>query len=460
MIDWQMSERHNLPVVPVIDEFAKMTVGDDTVVPGIKGKKTLEARAAIVEWIKKEGLMEKEETMTQNISTAERTGAIVEPLPKLQWFIAVNKEFEHAGKDGKKGKVTLKSLMHDTVANKQTDILPERYERVYFNWINNLADWCISRQIWYGHRIPVWYKGEETYVGLEAPAGEGWTQDSDTLDTWFSSGLWTFSTLGWPDETADLKTYHPTTLLETGYDIIFFWVARMILMSQYLLGETPFKTVYLHGLVRDKDNKKISKSLGNNIDPLDMIAKYGADAVRMSLITGNGPGNDTKMSEDKIKAQKNFANKIWNATRFVMLSNKDYDVANPPAESALDADDKATLDELNATIADITKEIDAYHLYLAAEKLYHYFWHTFADVIIERSKKKIYAAEAADATEALIASKRSAQYILHTILTTSLKALHPFMPFITEEIWSLISSSGAKNENGMLMIQKWPGAEK
>src|SRR3989338_302658 len=297
-----------------------MTVGDDRLL----GKKTMEARETIVEWLKAESLLEKEEVIKQNISTAERTGGIIEPLPKLQWFIDVDKAFtlQHSEIKGIKSgsKVTLKDIMRIAVENGQIKIIHDYFSKTYFHWIDNLGDWCISRQIWYGHRIPVWYKGDERYCGVEDPKGEGWIQDEDTLDTWFSSGLWTFSTLGWPDETQDLKTYHPTTILETGYDILFFWIARMVLMSTYLLGDIPFQNVYLHGLVRDKDGNKISKSLGNNLDPLQVIAEYGADAMRMSLIVGTGPGNDSRISPEKLKAYKHFANKLWNIARFIIQS--------------------------------------------------------------------------------------------------------------------------------------------
>ena len=302
-IDAEIAGRHNLPTKQVINEYAKMTVGDERIL----NKKTTDARVVIAECLKNEGLMKEEVETTQNISTAERTGGIIEPLPKLQWFINVNKQITD------RGNKTLKELMLEAVRSGGVNIIPDRFEKVYYNWIENLRDWCISRQLWYGHRIPVWYrvksqndhttsKGEEIYCGVEAPDGEGWEQDSDTLDTWFSSGLWTFSTLGWPDLNApDFKTYHPTSMLETAHDIIFFWVARMILMSTYLLGEIPFKTVYLQGVVRDAQGRKMSKSLGNAMDPLEVSAKYGTDAVRMSLIVGTGPGNDTKMSEDKIR---------------------------------------------------------------------------------------------------------------------------------------------------------------
>ncbi len=438
MVDYEIAQRHGLPIKQVIDEYAKMTTEN------LKGKKTTEARELVAQWLRDNGLMIEEKEISQNVSTAERTGGIVEPLPKLQWFINVNKEFEYPHENLphiKKGeKVTLKKLMLSVIENKDINILPDRFEKVYMNWVENLRDWCISRQIWYGHRIPVWYKDEEIYCGEEAPTGDGWTQDPDTLDTWFSSGLWTFSTLGWPKSTKDLKNYHPTKILETGYDILFFWVARMILMSTYAVGQIPFETVYLHGLVRDKDGKKISKSLGNNIDPLEVISKYGADAMRMALLIGTGPGNDSKMSDDKIKAYKLFANKIWNITRYVLTSTENWDGSKP---EKLSEDDAKNISELNDLIADITKDMDAYRFYLAGEKLYHYIWHTFADKIIEESKEKLKSED--------FDTVASAQYALRHILETSLTLLHPFMPFITEEIWSNI-----KTDNKMLMVTSWP----
>ena len=308
----------------------------------------------------------------------------------------------------------------------------------------NLRDWCISRQIWYGHRIPVWYKGDEIYCGLEAPKGDGWKQDEDTLDTWFSSGLWTFSTLGWPDE-KEFKAhreYHPTTILETGSDILFFWVARMILMSTYLLGEVPFKTVYLHGLVRDTKNRKISKSLGNNIDPLDMIAKYGADAVRMSLIVGVGPGNDSKIDEQKIKAYKLFSNKLWNIARFI-FENTAGEAIEPGFKDYSETDAKLR-DERHAFMEEITKEMDEYKFYIVAEKLYHYAWHELADKILEESKKIFKEGSEKD-------KKSCKQFLLHT-LDKLLRALHPFMPYITEEIWSDMPREG----KSLLIVEEWP----
>jgi valyl-tRNA synthetase len=415
--------------VQVINEYAKMMVGGENLI----GKKVGDARETIVQWLRDEGLMEKEEDVNQNVSTAERTGAIIEPLPKLQWFINVNKPIaSHNGK-------SLKELMLAPVREGKINIMPEHFERVYFHWVENLRDWCISRQIWYGHRIPVWYKGDEIFAGVEAPEGDGWTQDEDSLDTWFSSGLWTFSTLGWPNkDAADFKTYHPTTVLETGYDILPFWVARMILMSTYLLNEIPFKTVYFHGLVRDEKGRKMSKSLGNIVDPLTLIDKHGTDALRMAMIVGVGPGNDSNLGEDKIKAYSKFANKLWNITRFVLENTQGVDYAALPE---MDTEDAATYAEFEALLKEITKEMDEYKFYLVAEKLYHYAWHTFADVIIERSKNKI--------TEN---SSTSAQALLAKTLPTLLRALHPFMPFVTEELWSLIPAS----EGRMLMVEKWP----
>lgn len=442
-IDWDMADRHNISHRPqVINEYAKMTVDGR-----LSGLKVDAARAAVVEWLTEEGLLEKEEVITQNIATAERTGGIIEPLPKLQWWIAVNKKFtlKHSEIPGVAAgsEVTLKELMIATVENGGADIFPERFKRVYFNWITNLNDWCISRQIWFGHRIPVWYRGEELYCGIRAPEGEGWEQDSDTLDTWFSSGLWSFSTLGWPEQTADLKTYHPTTVLETGYDILFFWVARMILMSTYHTGQVPFKNVYLHGLVRDEKGKKMSKSLGNVIDPLTMIEKYGADATRLSLIIGAAPGNDMPLSENKVKGYKNFANKVWNISRFVLTHTIEADTTTIPTLSARDEEILATL---RTTVTDVSSEIEKFNLYLAGEKAYHYIWGELADVVLEESKL-ILAGEDVQA-------KLARQHVLIECLTTSLKLLHPFMPFVTETIWQELPEQMKDSE--LLMVAKWP----
>ena len=426
-IDWEIADRHELShEVIVINEYAKMTVAGR-----LADKKTTEARDLVVEWLKSEGLLEKEEDATQNISTAERTGGIIEPLPKLQWFVEVNKKVPGRGK-------TLKELMLEPVRGGDIQIIPEHFEKTYFHWIENLRDWCISRQIWYGHRIPVWYKGEEITVG-EAPTGEGWVQDEDTLDTWFSSGLWTFSTLGWPEQTDDFKTYHPTDLIETGYDILFFWIARMILMTEFAIGTIPFKTIYLHGLVRDAQGRKMSKSLGNNLDPLDVTAKFGADAARMALIVGNTPGTDMRMSEDKIKGYKHFSNKLWNIARFILENTKETD-----PNASLTIDDTALLSACETMTAEVTRDIEEYRIYLAAEKIYHYTWHELADKILEGSKPIFAGTDTA--------ARASRTRLLLTLLDRVLRLLHPFMPFITEEIWQSMPTKDTE----FLMIATWP----
>lgn len=433
-IDWEMGERHGLPHPQVINEYAKMSV------PGsrVDGKKVGEAREMVVEWLRGEGLLEKEESIRQNVATAERTGGVIEPLPKLQWFIAVNKPIKERG-----GK-TLKELLLEPVRDGRISIVPEHFDKTYFHWIENLRDWCISRQIWYGHRVPVWYRGEEVAVG-EEPSGDGWTQDEDTLDTWFSSGLWTFSTLGWPEETRDLARFHPTDILETGHDILFFWVARMILMTQFALGDIPFRTIYLHGIVRDAKGQKFSKSLGNGIDPVEVAAKFGADAVRMALVVGNTPGTDTRMSEDKIKAYKLFANKLWNVSRFVYENAEGADPAAPLME-----EDELILRELDALVADAALDIEEHRIYLAAEKLYHFVWDRFAAVVLEESKAVLGSHDRpSEASPEAIASRKA---LLLSLLSRSLKALHPFMPFVTEEIWA-----SHPERKDFLMVEEWPG---
>ena len=441
MIDSEMGQKNNLPVIQVIDEKARMMVGDERIL----GKKVTEAREIIVAWLKSEGLLEMEEDIKQNISTAERTGGIIEPLPKLQWFVAVNKPFEIKNseisniKTGQK--TTLKEIMRNTVESGQINMIPEYFTKTYFHWVDKLNDWCISRQIWYGHRIPVWYKGNEIYCDIEAPTGDGWTQDEDTLDTWFSSAMWTFSTLGWPEKTKDFMFFHPTDVLETGYDILPFWVARMILMTGYVLGTIPFRTVYFHGMVRDTKGRKMSKSLGNNIDPVDMASKFGTDAERISLTIANTPGTDFKISEDKIRSYKNFANKIWNITRFILESTKD--TKFDPIFDEYSEADKELIGDRDDFVADITTDMNEFRFYMASEKIYHYAWHTLADIILENSKKVF-----SEGSEIEKISRK--QFLLGT-LRTILLVLHPFMPFVTEEIWQSI------NENkSILMIEKWP----
>ncbi len=447
--DSQIAQRHKLKSKQVIDEYARISVKDSP----FSKKNIKSARIAIVEKLKEDNLLVKEEKITQNIAKAERTGGIIEPLPKMQWFIDVNKEFSFPHSSfsfvRKKEKTTLKKLMKLAVSKKQIVIVPQRFEKVYFHWIDNLRDWCISRQIWFGHQIPAYYCNQKVHIGEEPSDKKDWIQDTDTLDTWFSSGLWTFSTLGWPEKTEDLKNYHPTSVLETGYDIIFFWVARMILMTTVLMGEIPFRHVYLHGMVRDEKGRKMSKSLGNSINPTEMLEKYGTDALRMSLIINSAPGNDTKISEAKIKAQKHFANKIWNASRFVLsVLPKEKKELNQIISGSVPLVERDALWEkrLLKHIKEVSQKIEKFRFDLAAEKIYHFFWHTFADVVIEESKKSINEGEDKERISAL--------QNLYFQLVEQLKIIHPFMPFITEEIWSLIPKSAGKEK--LLMVEKWP----
>ncbi len=460
-VDYEIAQRHNLPLKTVINEFAKMTVKSEL----LQGKKTSEARLIVADWLRQQGLMEKEEDTTQNLSKAQRTGGVIEPLPKLQWFINVNKKFKAKGnkltgiKDGEE--ITLKELMVRVVKNKQIEIMPERFEKIYYHWIDNLRDWCISRQIIYGHQIPVWYRpapsspsegrtqerSNEIYCNITPPKEEGWTQDTDTLDTWFSSGLWTFSTLGWPNQTEDFKMFHPTSVMMPGYEILFFWVARMILMSGFLLGDIPFHKVYLHGIVRDKQGRKFSKSLNNGVDPLEMISKYGTDALRFALVFGAAPGNDVMFDEQKIKGMKHFANKLWNISRYILMnitiSNSQFQISNLEPQTQADTE---ILAKLEATIKSVTKNLDSYNLHEAAQEIYQFTWREFADIYLEASKAQLNNEE----------QKANTQTILTHSLIQILKLLHPFMPFITEHIWGLMQEQGLLDKNDLLIISNWP----
>lgn len=451
MIDAEIAERHKLEMKPVINEFAKMTVGGEL----LEGKKTAEARGLVVDWLREQNLLISEEPIKQNVATAERTGGIIEPLPKLQWFLAVNKPFlmPHAGLDGIKEhqEVTLKQLMKHVVDTKQINITPDYFTKTYTHWVDNLHDWCISRQIWFGHQIPVWYKGSamsptDIYCGIDAPPSDGWIQDEDTLDTWFSSGLWTFSTLGWPNETDDLKTFHPTDILETGYDILPFWVMRMILMTTYHVGQIPFKTVFLHGLVRDEKNRKMSKSLGNIIDPLDMIAKYGTDALRFALVFNTAPGTDMALAEDKIKGMKHFGNKLWNIARFV-LANIDSDTPKIKYQTITPADELMRSKLLSSKL-ETQEYMEKMQLHSAAQTLYDFVWKEFADVYIEASKAQLLDE----------ATKANTQAILLQSLIQSLKLLHPFMPFLTEVLWQELHKAKLVEEP-LLMVTAWPDSK-
>lgn len=625
-IDFEIAQRHTLDMEQVINERGLLL----PIAGEFAGQHIKKARPMVLEKLRAKGLLVKtEENYVHNVATNSRGGETIEPQIKLQWFVDVNKKFKipHSEIPGiaSGSETSLKELMRRAVDSGAVKIAPDRFERVYYNWIDNLRDWCISRQIWYGHRIPVWYclnckheavdaevksrwfvvrhgqtesnekeiveghsnsplteqgrkqaqaaaaqlknqdigliiasdlgrcKETAEIIGREIGAevifdaelrersmgdAEGLTykerkdtfgsyyaayeeapgniesskkleeriakafakhksthghknvvivshgsairmltkrirnltfeeakarpaisnaevlsldilkapcpkcgndlfeQDSDTLDTWFSSGLWTFSTLGWPNATSDLQTYHPTSVLETGYDILFFWVARMILMTGFCLGTVPFRNVYLHGLVRDGQGRKMSKSLGNIIDPLTMIEKYGADAARLSLIVGASPGNDVKLSEDRVRGYKHFANKIWNITRFVLENSDGPKVTLTPA-------DRKLIDETNAIAKTVSENIDNFRLDIAADAVYHFVWHRFADEIIEESKPILKAGGAA---------AESRRHALYAILDTSLRLLHPFMPFVTEAIWQELPNK----ESAMIMVAKWP----
>jgi valyl-tRNA synthetase len=443
--DFALAEKYKLDKEQIIDKYGKLLpIADEFV-----GMKITDAREKIVEKLKTKGLLVSiDENYVNRVATAERTGGIIEPQIMLQWFMDVNKPVKI--RDNK----TLKDLMREPFEKGEIKIIPEYFSKTYFHWIDNLHDWCISRQIWYGHRIPVWYHepicipkiGKEDQIGkcleiivnAEKPickyCDANYIQDEDTLDTWFSSGLWTFSTLGWPEKTKDLATFHPTDVLETGYEILFFWVARMVLMSQYALGEIPFKNVFLHGTVRDAKGRKMSKSLNNGIDPLDIADKYGADAGRMALVVGTAPGTDSKISEDKIRGYKNFSNKIWNITRFILNNVDKSDFENV-------IQNKLTK-EFNELAGDITIDMENYRFHLASEKIYQYIWHRFADEIIEETKEIIKTGGE---------KSKERKGALISIWVDCLKILHPFMPFVTEEIWSMLP-----NHKNLLMIEKWP----
>lgn len=448
LVDFELAEKHGLEKTQIIDKYGKLLP-----IAGVcSGIKIREGRDKVIEILRAKGLVEKIEDYTHNIATAERTGGIIEPQIMKQWFVAVNKPFilrESKIKGIESGsETTLKEIMRKAVSSKQITIIPEYFDKTYFHWIDNLRDWCISRQIWYGHRIPVWYRGpdEQTYVGTEAPEGKDWAQDEDTLDTWFSSALWTFSTLGWPDKTEDLKIFHPTNILETGYEILFFWVARMILMSGYILGEIPFKEIYLHGTIRDSKGQKMSKSLGNGLDPIDIANEYGMDAGRMALLVGIGAGTDSRISIEKIRGYKHFANKVWNMARFIISNTEEFDYEKMPK---LKSTDSESIKEAKDVIKDITADMEEKRFHLAGEKIYNYMWKVLADKLIEERKERIFKGSPEE--------KSSAIWTLYYIFTNFLKVLHPFMPFVTEEVWSMLPH---KKTRPLLMVEDWPKFKK
>ena len=441
--DFEVGKRHNLPEINIMNDDA--TINEN----GGKfcGMDRYEARAQIVKELGEMGLLVRIEDYTHNVGTHDRCGTTVEPLIKQQWFVKMDELIKPAVKAVKEGDIRL---------------IPKRMEKTYFNWTDNIRDWCISRQLWWGHRIPAYYCGEcgETVVAKEAPSVcpkcgcTHLTQDPDTLDTWFSSALWPFSTLGWPEMTEDLKYFYPTDVLVTGYDIIFFWVIRMIFSGYEQMGERPFKSVLFHGLVRDSQGRKMSKSLGNGIDPLQIIRDYGADALRMTLITGNAPGNDMRFYDERVIANRNFANKIWNASRFIMMNLPEEGSADEAAlkalisedkvPAAIQAEDKWILSRLNDTVKAVTDNMDKFELGIAVQKIYDFMWDEFCDWYIEMVKPRLYKTDDKD-------SRMAALWTLQKVLITGLKLLHPYMPFITEEIFTTVQSSEES-----IMISSWP----
>jgi valyl-tRNA synthetase len=429
VLDYELAQKYHLPLKIVISKEGTMTE-EAGIYTGLKVK---EARGKFVADLGEQ--IEKIEEYKHNLSICYRCSMPIEPMPLEQWFVAVDKPFRLNWFK----KTTLKQLSLEAVRSGQIKIVPDRFEKVYYQWMENLHDWCISRQIWFGHRVPVWYRKNiqnesEIYVGVESPLGDGWQQDPDTLDTWFSSSLWTFSTLGWPEQTKDLQTFHPTSVMETGYDILFFWVARMILMTKYILRQVPFRTVYLHGLVRDKQGKKMSKSLGNGIDPVEMIEKYGADALRLSMVIGNTPGNDFRLYEEKIAGYRNFVNKLWNICRYILLSVNDVRVVENVPESKTLAD-KWILSRFRQIADLVTNKIEDFQFSEAGEALYDFTWHELADWYLEVAKLE-----------------GEKDKILSYLLTQLLKLWHPYTPFITEVLWR--EAFGEKT--GLLMVQPWP----
>lgn len=430
--DFEVGKRHNLPEINILNDDATINENGGK----FAGMDRYEARKAIVRELEEMGLLVKIEDHVHNVGTHDRCKTTIEPMIKQQWFVKMDELIKPAVEAVRSGEIQL---------------IPERMSKTYFNWTDNIRDWCISRQLWWGHRIPAYYcdKCGETVVAAAAPnkcpkcGGSHFTQDEDTLDTWFSSALWPFSTLGWPEETEDLKYFYPTDVLVTGYDIIFFWVIRMIFSGYEQMKERPFKTVLFHGLVRDAQGRKMSKSLGNGIDPLEIIEQYGADALRLTLITGNAPGNDMRFYHERVEASRNFANKVWNASRFIMM-NMEGKTITQPSDTALEAADKWILSKLNSLIQEVTDNMESFELGIAVQKVYDFIWDEFCDWYIEMVKPRLYGSDNAD-------SQNSALWTLKTVLIDALKLLHPYMPFVTEEIFCSLQS-----EEESIMISSWP----
>ena len=431
--DFEVGKRHNLEEIVVINDDATM----NSKAGKYAGMDRYECRKALVEDLEKEGLLVKVVPHSHNVGTHDRCGTTVEPMIKQQWFVKMDDLIKPAVEGVKNGDIKL---------------LPKRMEKTYFNWTDNIRDWCISRQLWWGHRIPAYYCDEcgEMVVSKNAPEKcpkcgcTHMTQDPDTLDTWFSSALWPFSTLGWPEKTEDLDYFYPNDVLVTGYDIIFFWVIRMIFSGYEQMGKAPFHTVLFHGLVRDSQGRKMSKSLGNGIGPLEVIDKYGADALRLTLITGNAPGNDMRFYWERVEASRNFANKVWNASRFIMMNLEGMEVTEP-AISDLAPEDKWILSAVNTLTKDVTENMDKFELGIAVQKVYDFIWDEFCDWYIEIAKVRTYKKDE-DARAA-----NSALWTLRTVLGQALKLLHPYMPFITEEIYCTLNP-----QEETIMLADWP----
>lgn len=430
--DFEVGKRHNLPEINIMN--------DDATINELGGKYAgmdrYEARKAMVEDLKELGLLVKVVPHSHNVGTHDRCGTTVEPMIKPQWFVRM-KEM---------GEAAIKTLQDGNL-----QFVPDRFDKIYMHWLENIRDWCISRQLWWGHRIPAYYCDEcgETVVAREMPGKcpkcgcTHLTQDEDTLDTWFSSALWPFSTLGWPDKTEEMEYFYPTDVLVTGYDIIFFWVIRMVFSGLEQTGKTPFHHVLIHGLVRDSQGRKMSKSLGNGIDPLEIIDQYGADALRLTLMTGNAPGNDMRFYMERVEASRNFANKVWNASRFIMMNLEKAEVPAKIDLASLTSADKWILSKVNTLAKDVTENLDKYELGIAVQKVYDFIWEEFCDWYIEMVKPRLYNDE--DTTKA------AALWTLKTVLANALKMLHPYMPFITEEIFCTLCP-----EEESIMISSWP----
>ncbi len=431
--DFEVGKRHNLPEINILNDDATINANGGK----YQGMDRYEARKLMVQELEEQGLLVKIAPHSHNVGTHDRCSTTVEPMVKQQWFVKMDELIKPAVEAVKSGEIKL---------------LPERMDKTYFNWTDNIRDWCISRQLWWGHRIPAYYCADcgEFVVARENPGKcpkcgcTHMTQDEDTLDTWFSSALWPFSTLGWPEKTDDLDYFYPNDVLVTGYDIIFFWVIRMIFSGYEQMGEAPFKTVLFHGLIRDSQGRKMSKSLGNGIDPLEVIEKYGADALRLTLITGNAPGNDMRFYWDRVESARNFANKVWNASRFIMMNIDEGEITKPEPKQ-LRIGDKWILSKVNTLAKDVTENMDKFELGIAVQKVYDFIWDEFCDWYIEIAKARM------SRKEEYPESAELAMWTLKTVLIQALKLLHPYMPFITEEIFCTL-----QDKEPTIMLSKWP----